>query len=595
MAVGLCFRSSACTIAGLLLGLVLSGGAVSGQDPPGSRPTPADTSGLDRPVRALFVRGLTQSYLEDYDRAVAIFEKALDRAPEAPSILSALAEAEAGRDNLASALFYARKARTHAPDTAYYHLEHARLLRTADRPEEALSAYRTLVSTFPRHVEGRRELAELLAARGRPEAALREYEALTSHRERVPPEVYARMLDLYRTTGNTDGLERTLRALIDRRPDVARYRRLLGRLYVRESRYEAAIPLFESVREEAPNDPRLLSQLKMLYEETGQPDKARTLGGRRPTGPAAPDPLVTQARTLYNQPDSSATGRVRALVRRALALDSSHAGALDLQGRLYTDQGRFAEAGAAFRRALDTNPRSPERWRRAAAAYLRADSAETAAALAEEGALLFPGRPALIAIEARARLRLGQYGRAQERFEAALAHAPSSPPDGPHPAALLTGLGRALQHRGRPARADSAYDEALRRAPDRAETLLHYARHLAGRTSGLDRAYSLAQRAVAAAPASPEAWATLGWVQFRRDRPVEARTAFDRAVAREAPSAWVFERFGDLHHAMGNETLARRYWKKALDRAPDRTSVRRKLRALPSSSPASSPSSRSRP
>jgi tetratricopeptide (TPR) repeat protein len=426
----------------------------------------------------------------------------------------------------------------------------------------------------------------LWAERGRPERALRQYEALLDQTRRVEAGVYTEMLRLYRETDNEAGAERTLRTLIDRRHNPSVYRRMLGQLYARQDRYREAIPLFETLLSETPNDPSVLSQLKMMYLETGQPEKADRLGLQLNEESATPQQFVAQAQSLYEEAaalDSADTARILRLVRRALDQDPAHAPALDLLGTVRFEQGRYGQAAAAFERAVDENPRDPRRWQRAALAHLRADSVRQAAALAEEGRLLFPGRHELTGIEARAHLRLGAPETARARFRDALSELDSTATPAPERALLHAGLGRALHALGRPGEAARAVDTALRLAPRDATVLSVCARTLADRGESLDRALRYARRAVEVAPSTPEVLGTLGWVQLRRKQYAAARRAFEDALAAGTPDAWVYERFGDLHRALGHPDLARRYWQKALERSPTPDSLQQKLDTTPQS------------
>lgn len=539
----------------------------------------------DHTAQTLFVRGLTQSYLEDYEEAISLFEEALKASPQQPAILSALAEAEAERGNLTSAIYYAREARTNAPTEPYYYLALADVLQEADRPEEATSVYRALLSRAPAHSEARLKLARLQAELNAPRKALRTYEALIDSTDRPQPQAYAEMLPLYQQVGDDDGLERTLRALIDLRNDTPRYRELLGQLYTKQDRYEEAIPLFETLVQEHPSNPRLLSRLKMLYTETGQPQKAETVGASASTN-TAPSQLVARARSLYNQTspsDTSATETAVRLLQQALDTAPKQVDALSLLGTIYFDQGDYAAAASLLQNAIDVNPRDPDRWWRAASAHLRADSARQAASLAEEGRLLFPGRYDLARVEGFARLRLGEFDAALTHFEAARTRMDTTAISASERASLHAGVGRAHHQLGNVEDAHAAYETALRLNPRAPMALREYAYSLAEQAMHLDRALALAQRAVDVAGRTPETLSTLGWVHFKRDNYAEATTAYENALSAGDASAQVYEHFGDLQRALGNESQAQAYWRKALDRDPDRASVKQKLNSGPQS------------
>lgn len=573
----------------LVLGLLLWGtpAPLAAQPVPTARDAPADLA--DRRAQSLFVRGLTEAYLADYDEAVSYFEKALEAAPEAPALLLALGEAEAARDNVTSALYYARQARDRG-NHPHYHQSLAELLRSANRPREAATAYRTLLDSFPDQPDARRALAALQADLDQPRAALRTYEALIESTERPQPDsVYADMLALYEEVGDAAGQERMLRTLIERRRSARPYRRKLGALLVEQERYEEAVPLYEGLLRETPNAPRLLSRLKMLYDRTGQTEAAEALWQRFSSADASPDQQVQRARLLYEKArrpaadlDSASIAPAVALLRSVLDADSTHLGALDLLGTLYYETGAYARAAPVLQRALDENPRDPDRWARAAAAFLKAGQPQTAATVAEEGRLLFPGRTSLLRTLATASLRLGDSDAALSHYRTAIEEEGEDAPDSTR-AALYAGMGRAHSRLGQARQATDAFETALRLDATQPAALSHYAVHLVDEGTSLNRALDLAQRAVDHRPTSPTARAALGWVFFKRDAPTEARTHFERAVAAGTAPVWVYVRFGDLHHALGNDARARQYWKEALDRAPGRTPLQNKLDTLPES------------
>lgn len=552
------------------------------------QPTPSDTANLSTlRAKKLFVQGMTQTYLEDYEEAVSLFEDVLDLSPNTPSVLSALAEAEVGRNNLTSALYYARRARDNAPNTAYYHLALADLLREAGRTEEAAVAYQELLSVFPNHVQARRTLAHLQKNElGQPDRALQNFRVLVDSLDRPRERDYTALLDLYQTVGNEADVERTLETLIQLRRDRPLYRRLLGQLYTEQGRHEEAISLFETLLQETPNDPRLLTQLKMLYTETNQPEKTETLGKNVTPNDAFPNQLVARARSSFDPPTDTGTADTSAaveLLQKALEQTPNHPEALTLLGRIYEEQKRHAEAATLFERAIEEDPRSPDRWRYAASAHLNADSLRRAAALAEEGLLLFPGRLDLIRIEARTRLRLGENEAARTRLERALSSIDTTEVSTEDRAVLHAGLGLAQQRLGHVKDAAASYERALQLDGQQPMALKNYAYHLAQQPGRSDRALSLARRAVEIDEDDPRALDVFGWIQLKRGRYESAKSTFEAAVATGMADARVYEHFGDLHRALGNDSLAQKYWKEALDRAPTRDSLKQKIRAVPQS------------
>jgi tetratricopeptide (TPR) repeat protein len=542
-----------------------------------------DTSALkNRRAQSLVIQGMTQTYLKDHEEAIAYFQKALKFSPGQPTILLALADAEAARDNITSALYYARQAKEASPDEPHFSRRLAELQRTAGRLQKAAATYQTLLAEFPAYNDARLPLARLRRELNQTKEALNTYETYVDSTRHAKSEVYAEMLDLYAETGNQQRLERILQTLIDRRRNDRSYRERLVELYVNQKQYEEALSILEELVRETPGSPQLLTRLETLYNKVGRTSEAEALWDQFAEKTDDVDQLVARARSVVDKlqasqgtPDSSDVRAARELLNQALAQDSTHLGALDLLGSLHYQSGAYASAGRVLDRALQQNPRDPHRWHRAATAHLRAGHSTRAASLAEEGLLLFPGRTELLETLGFARIRLGDAETALSHFEEGLAETRKGARR--QHALLHAGMGLAQDQVGNVDSARQALDTALALAPEEPIVLRAVARHLARREIELDRALDLARRAVKRHGSDSAAWGVLGLVQFKRGVHGEARSAFKKAVETGHASAAVYEDFGDLHRALGNDRRAQRYWREALDRRPSADSVRKKL------------------
>jgi tetratricopeptide (TPR) repeat protein len=450
-----------------------------------------------------------------------------------------------------------------------------------------MNTYRTLLSRFPNQHDAYLPLARLLRDQQRPHDALRAYRAFIDSTSRPPPRVYTEMLELYKQTGATDGLEQVLKRLVERQQDAQSYQRRLGRLYVEQERYAEALPIYEALLRRQPDDPRLLSRLQRLYEKTGHapPDN---FGRSAELDNASPARLQSRAHALYETArqadaplDSAAVAPARRLLRQALDRDPTHVPSLALLGTLTLELGAPAEAAALFQRAIDEDPRAPDRWAKLATAHRRAGHLQRAINAAEEGLLLFPGRPALLRSLALARLQRGEYNAALSRFQQALDKVDSTPQTDALRAALLAGRGRAHDRLNQTENAVADYESALRLDPEQLTALRHLAFHLVRSNPDSPRARQLAQRAVNAFPTHPRALDTLGWVSFKQGDLAAARTHLENALDTGSAPAVVYDHFADVLRALGNDRRAREYRQKALERAPARGSIRQKQQSSP--------------
>jgi len=565
-------------VATITLGACATPPAATAQGAPSASETNKETH-----ARKLFVRGMTRAFLEDYDAAIAYYEQALGLSPSEAPILSALADAKSEIDEISTAIYYAEKARDASPQNISYHRQLAHLHREAGQYDEAIESYKRLLDRFPSRVDARIQLAQVQVEAQQPDAAIQTYESVLAT-GRDSPRLHVALLRLYRQTGDPGGVESSLEALMRHRPDDQLYPHLLGRFYVENGRTSDAIALYEKLLTERPGSVNIIMRLTSLYRSEGRRAEANELLEQfvNDTG-ATPDQLVTRARSLLESSDpTGASGdperasTAEQLLHRALEKEPTHMEALALLGDLKYDSGEYTEAAELLERALQQNPRSPSRWTRASAAHLRAGQTNRALNLADEGLLLFPGQAPLIRVSAYAHMQAGRNATAIARFEEALEQAE----DNERRSQLNGALGLLHARLQRFSTSDAAYARALDADPENAAAANNYAFSLADRDVHLDRALSLAKRAVRIDSTNAAYLDTLGWIYFKRGNLSQAESTLKQALDTGKASATVYEHYGDVSEALGRTDTARQYWEQALKRAPERDRVQEKLNAL---------------
>lgn len=530
--------------------------------------------------RQYFLRGMTRAFLGDHEGAIELYRLALELTPNEPALLSAFAEALEETDDLESALFYADQAAMLAPENAHYFRHVARLHLQNEAPEKARAAYEALLAAHPRDIDALQEYARLHAATGYLTEAIDAYERLLDEVGEIQS-IRNQILQLHFRLGDTEGVENTLRTLLAENPSDAVYLRMLAEVLTQQDRNADATALYENALAADPNNVEVQVALANLYRTSGRTTEADALmAALLEVGDASVEQLLARASSLLATAsvDSPSGEAAIQMLEHVLTRDSSNREAVFILGDLYFRRGNYAKASGLLEQALQHNPKEPQLWFQASAAYLQSDDPKQAAALADEGLLLFPGQLPLLRVAAYGLMESYQNRDAVERFTEALAILEETAPrDTAQKGSFLAALGLLHSRLNDTAASDSSYALAIVADPENSFALNNYAYSLASRGDQLDEALDYAKRAVALDDANASFLDTLGWVYFQLEQYEEARTWIQKSIDTGSASATVYEHMGDVEAKLGRHDSAREYWSQALEKNPDSTTLLEKL------------------
>lgn len=246
--------------------------------------------------------------------------------------------------------------------------ELARHYHAYDLREAAGQLYRIAMRLAPEDFRWTYLLGYLAHGDGDLDEAARRYERALELVPGVRPAM-VRLAEVYLAQGRPREAEALLTRVLSSDPSAAAAMAVAGELALSEKRWRAAIELFESALELESGANRLYYPLAQAYRGLGEVDRARELLARRGTVGIKPaDPLIDSL------PKLTTGARVHVL-----------------RGRAAFDAGRFAEAEAEFRAAVEADPRNiAARVNLGAAANARGDT-EAAIEVFREVVELAPG------------------------------------------------------------------------------------------------------------------------------------------------------------------------------------------------------------
>ena len=115
-----------------------------------------------------------------------------------------------------------------------------------------------------------------------------------------------------------------------------------------------------------------------------------------------------------------------------------------------------------------------------------------------------------------------------------------------------------------------AYEKALRLYGDNASVLNNYAYFLSLEERDLERALTMATRANELDQNNPTYLDTKAWVLYKLKRYAEAKRVMQQALSLNQSNTPEYSmHYGDILHALGEEFMAKTYWRKALEMGGD--------------------------
>ena len=140
------------------------------------------------------------------------------------------------------------------------------------------------------------------------------------------------------------------------------------------------------------------------------------------------------------------------------------------------------------------------------------------------------------------------------------------------------GIGDIEHNRKRVKQAYKAYDKALRLYGDNASVLNNYAYFLSLEKRDLERALKMATRANEVSANNATFLDTKAWVLYTLGRYAEAKKVMQLALSLNRSKSYEYMlHYGDILHALGEEFMAKTYWRKALEMGADAKEVEKRF------------------
>ena len=186
----------------------------------------------------------------------------------------------------------------------------------------------------------------------------------------------------------------------------------------------------------------------------------------------------------------------------------------------------------------------------------------------------FPKNTDLLHMRGALALQKGEHEDALALYNEALKHADNDTLR----SSLLGAIGDVEHQRNNMKRCYKAYDKSLRLYADNAMVLNNYAYFLALEGKNLEHALAMATRAISISQNNPTYLDTIAWVLYKLGRYAEAKKYMQQALSLDRSKSHEYPlHYGDILHALGEEFMAKTYWRKALERGAKKEEIERRF------------------
>lgn len=186
----------------------------------------------------------------------------------------------------------------------------------------------------------------------------------------------------------------------------------------------------------------------------------------------------------------------------------------------------------------------------------------------------FPHNTDLLGLRAGLAMQKKEYDKAISLYEEALKHADNDTLR----SSLMGSIGDVEHARDDMKRCYKAYNKALKYFADNTMVLNNYAYFLSLEERDLDRALNMSTRANALSENNSTYLDTMAWVLFKLGQYEQAKKVMQRALSLSRSQSYEYPlHYGDILNALGEEFMAKIYWRKALERGAPKEEIERRF------------------
>lgn len=541
-----------------------------------SRKNPGLTEQQEQLFASLFFNASREKIIGNYDKALALFEKALELKPQSDATLYEMARIYIEKDNLSKAGNLAQRAYSLDRQNIWYANLLSELYMETQQLDKAALLLEEVVANHPEQIEFQFQLAGIYAAMGKFDKALAMYNQIEETGGFEEAVATQRQLIFLEQQKYPEALEQ-VQALIKHNPGEIKYMGMLAEIYEHMGESDKAYSTYLSMKELEPDNGLIHLSLAEYYRKRGDLDNTITSLKRAfETEDLNIDVKVNILLGYLSDPSYSKY--LEDALELSEILEKTHpesAKSFAIHGDILISLERYSEARDKFREALERDPSRAPIWQQLLTLDSRLNDFDTMAEDSEKALELFPNQPVFYLFNAIALLQKEKPMEAINILNAGKGLIIDNP-------GLLAqfdaSLGDAYHAAGNWEKSDAAYEKSLNQNPNNPIVLNNYSYYLALRGEKLEKAEKMAKLANDLSPNDPSLQDTYAWVLYKRENYQNALFWLQEALKNGGDTdPTIHDHLGDVLLKLGRAAEAIESWQTAIKLGGDDSSLNSKI------------------
>ncbi len=460
------------------------------------------------------------------------------------------------------ALVLAKKAVEQDSLNKWYQVLYADLSKANGDYKNYLNTYKKLCKKEPGNLRFQNELAFAYYFTGDYKHAVRTYRTVEMLMG-INPQLTKQIADLYLRINEKDSALIQYEQLVKYNPENARAYAMLAEFASKNKLPKTAEWAYRQIIRLNPKDPYVHISLADFYRKNGNPAKSFEELKKGFANPALGTKTKVNLLLTYYSGQLTDDQKAQAL-ELAGVIKSAHPDdslAESFYASMLYENKKYKEARPLFRKILITNRNNYSFWEQLLFCDYYLNDEKTLKTDASQAIILFPQKPIPYLLGGIASFQLKDYKSAKTFLEKSRKLATGNN-------ALLENINSTLGDTYHELKENSAaykaYDEVLRLNSENTIVLNNYAYYLALDGVHLNKAASLAKKAVDLDPYNQNNLDTYAWVLYKQKKYNQALKWEQKALDNGGKtSGVVVEHYGDILYRLGKHKEALTQWKKA--------------------------------